>query len=56
MASSLAITFMVVLIQVSIGVVKLYDQTPYKRMFNWAYGFRGLESMMVEQRHGGRNS
>ena len=52
MASSLDITFMVVLIQVSIGMVQLCE----KKEFNWAYGFRGLESMMVEQRHGGRNS
>jgi hypothetical protein len=25
-------------------------------MFNWAYGFKGLESMMEKQRQGDRNS
>lgn len=37
------------------------DKTPWlrqlkKKVFNWADGFRGLESMMAEQRCGGRNS
>lgn len=27
-----------------------------KKTFNWDCGFVGLESMMTEQRHGGRHS
>lgn len=37
----------------SIAVLKHHDQENLqKEAFNWAYGFRGLESVMVEQMRG----
>lgn len=37
----------------SIAVLKHHDQENLqKEAFNWAYGFRGLESLMVEQMRG----
>lgn len=40
-------------------IMSWYDimtKPAYKRTFNWAFSFRELNSMIVKQRHSGRNS
>lgn len=40
-----------------IAVIKQHAQDNFKnKAFHWAYVFRGLESVMMEGRHGGRKS
>lgn len=39
------------------ALIKQHAQDNFQnKAFHWAYVFRGLESVMVEGRHGGRNS
>ena len=47
------IVFEGILVTFVLTVIKYHDQGNFqKKTFNWTCGFRRLESMMVEQRHG----